>query len=65
MSTVLKCIGSDDVLTIRADNGSSDVHFVVEKKKYNCVAEFSLKLLNIDVDGVGLPVSSFSVWIVS
>lgn len=65
MAKVLKCAGNDDSITIRHENDSNGVTFAFESQGSERVAEFELKLMNIDTEHLGIPVNIFEatfVW---
>ncbi|CAK9300158.1 unnamed protein product, partial [Gordionus sp. m RMFG-2023] len=63
MNKILKCAANDDIITIKAeDDGSSDVvTFVFEAPKMERRCEYELKLMNLDVEQLGIPFTEYSV----
>jgi len=55
VSKVLKNAGSDDNVTIRAEDDSDTVSFTFKSKDDKRESNFQLKLLEIDVDSLGIP----------
>jgi len=55
LAKVLKCAGNDDKLTIRAQDNPDTVTFIFESPDDDRVAEFDLKLMNIDSEVLGIP----------
>ncbi|KAL3321256.1 hypothetical protein Ciccas_000054 [Cichlidogyrus casuarinus] len=52
---ILKCAGSTDSITIRAADRADTVSFVFESENNEKVSEFSIKLMDLDVDHLGIP----------
>jgi proliferating cell nuclear antigen len=55
MSKILKCAGSDDSLTLKADDEGDTASFRFEGEDGDRVSEFELKLMDIDSEGLGIP----------
>jgi len=55
MSKVLKCSGSDDIITLKAEDNGDQVTFMFESPKQNRISHFSLKLMDIDSEHLGIP----------
>jgi len=55
MAKVLKCASQDDSVTIKTDGDSSAVSFIFENPDGDRSSEFELKLMNIDVEHLGIP----------
>jgi len=55
MSKVMKCAGNEDIITLKAEDAASDVTFVFESPKLNRLSHFSLKLMEIDSEHLGIP----------
>jgi len=55
MAKVLKCAGSDDVITFRADDSGDTVTFTFVSPKQSRESQFSLKLMDIDSEHLGIP----------
>lgn len=54
---ILKCSNNDDILTIKAQDGADVVTFVFESKNGERVSDFDMKLMNLDQEHLGIPVS--------
>ncbi|RVW56643.1 Proliferating cell nuclear antigen [Vitis vinifera] len=57
MSKILKCGGNDDIITIRADDGSDTVTFMFESP--NGSANFEMNLMDIDSEHHGIDESKY------
>ena len=55
LGKVLKCMGSDDSLTVRADEESDSAMFLFESPNQERVSNFELKLMDIDTEQLGIP----------
>jgi proliferating cell nuclear antigen len=55
MSKILKCAGNDDMITLKADDSGSEVSFMFENSAQTRVSHFSLKLMDIDSEHLGIP----------
>lgn len=56
MAKILKCAGNEDMITLKSeeDNGS-EVSFMFENAAQTRVSHFSLKLMDIDSEHLGIP----------
>lgn len=59
MAKILKCAGNDDVLTMKAEDSGDNVSFMFESPQQNRVSHFSLKLLDIDAEHLGIPATEY------
>jgi len=55
MAKILKCAGNDDSVTVKAKEGGDTIDFLFEAPKANKLAEFELKLLDIDAEILTIP----------
>jgi proliferating cell nuclear antigen len=55
MSKILKCSGNDDTITLKAEDNGSEVFFMFENSQQTRVSHFSLKLMDIDSEHLGIP----------
>jgi len=55
MAKILKCASADDTITIRAEDGGDAVSFMFEGKEQTRISNFSLKLIDIDSEHLGIP----------
>ncbi|XP_056692142.1 proliferating cell nuclear antigen-like [Spinacia oleracea] len=59
MSTMFKCAGNDDIITIKADDASDKVNFVFESPNKVKVSDFEMHLMDIDVDRFDFPEAEY------
>jgi len=59
MSKILRCAGNDDSLTLKAEDGSDTLTFVFESQKGDKVSDFSLKLMDIQGENLGIPETEY------
>ncbi|PWA59180.1 proliferating cell nuclear antigen large form [Artemisia annua] len=59
MSKMLKCGGNDDIVTIKADDGGDSVTFMFESPNQDKIADFEMKLMDIDSEHLGIPESEY------
>ncbi|GBF89873.1 proliferating cell nuclear antigen [Raphidocelis subcapitata] len=55
LAKVLKCAGSDDIVTLKANDDGDTVTFMFESPKEDRVSDFELKLMDIDSEHLGIP----------
>lgn len=55
MAKILKCAGNDDVITLKAGDDDDNVTFMFESPNQTRVSHFSLKLMDIDSEHLGIP----------
>ena len=55
MAKILKCAGNDDIITLKAGDNDDNVCFMFESPKQTRVSHFSLKLMDIDSEHLGIP----------
>jgi len=55
LAKILKCAGADDSITMRTDEGADVASFTFENTKSDKVSEFEFKLMDINVDHMGIP----------
>lgn len=55
MAKMLKCAGNDDIITIKADDGSDTVTFMFESPNQDRISDFEMKLMDIDSEHLGIP----------
>eukprot|EP01087_Luapelamoeba_hula_P019312 TRINITY_DN6379_c0_g1_i1.p1 TRINITY_DN6379_c0_g1~~TRINITY_DN6379_c0_g1_i1.p1 ORF type:complete len:265 (-),score=43.58 TRINITY_DN6379_c0_g1_i1:113-907(-) len=58
-SKVLKCAGNDDTVYLKAQEGGDSIEFTFENPKQSKLSQFELKLLDIDVDALGIPETDY------
>lgn len=55
MSKMLRCAGSEDIITIKGDDGTDTVTFMFESPKQDKISDFEMKLMDIDSEHLGIP----------
>jgi len=55
LGKILKCAGNDDAITIKSDEGQDTVSFLFESAKQTRISHFTLKLIDIDSEHLGIP----------
>lgn len=56
MSKILRCAGSEDTVTLRAWDNPESVVFIFESPNKEKLAEYEMKLINMDQEHLGIPV---------
>ncbi|XP_043704076.1 proliferating cell nuclear antigen [Telopea speciosissima] len=59
MSKMLKCAGNEDIVTLKADDGSDTVTFMFESPNQDKIADFEMKLMDIDSEHLGIPEAEY------
>lgn len=57
MSKILKCASNEDIITIKAQDNADTVTFVFESPDQDKVADYEMKLMNLDQEHLGIPVT--------
>ncbi|GFH58581.1 pcna-like protein [Chaetoceros tenuissimus] len=55
MSKILKCAGNDDVITLKAEDTADALTLMFESPGQDRIADFELKLMDIDAEPLGIP----------
>lgn len=55
MSKILKCAGNDDVITLKAEDTAESLTLMFESPNQDRIADFELKLMDIDSEQLGIP----------
>jgi len=55
MSKILKCSGAQDIITMKAEDSGDSVTFMFESPQLTRISHFSLKLMDIDSEHLGIP----------
>lgn len=55
MGKIMKCAGNEDVITIVAEDQPDSVTFTFENQAQDKVAEYQMKLMDIDSEHLGIP----------
>jgi proliferating cell nuclear antigen PCNA len=58
MTKILKCAANEDVVTMKAQDNADTVTFVFESPNQEKVSDYEMKLMNLDQEHLGIPVSS-------
>ncbi|GMN41367.1 hypothetical protein TIFTF001_010585 [Ficus carica] len=59
MAKMLKCAGNDDIVTIKAADSADSVTFMFESPNQDKIADFEMKLMDIDSEHLGIPEAEF------
>lgn len=60
MAKCLKCAGSDDSITMKAEDTGDVVSFMFEAPQQERFADFELKLMDIDAEQLGIPDTDYA-----
>ncbi|KAJ7959694.1 Proliferating cell nuclear antigen [Quillaja saponaria] len=63
MAKMLKCAGNDDIVTLKADDGSDSVTFMFESPTQDKIADFEMKLMDIDSEHLGIPEQEYQAFV--
>jgi proliferating cell nuclear antigen len=55
LTKVLKCAKDDDMVTLKASDDADILNLVYEGKNSDRIAEYDMKLMDIDADNLGIP----------
>lgn len=64
LAKILKCAGSEDVITLKAEDAGETVTLMFENPKQTRVSHFALKLMDIDQESLGIPDTEYSCVVV-
>lgn len=59
MSKILKCAGNDDEITLKAEDTGDHLTLMFESPKQDRIADFELKLMDIDSEQLGIPDTTY------
>ncbi|PIN23955.1 DNA polymerase delta processivity factor (proliferating cell nuclear antigen) [Handroanthus impetiginosus] len=59
MAKMLKCAGNDDIITLKADDGSDTITFMFESPTQDKISDFEMKLMDIDSEHLGIPEAEY------
>ncbi|CAI9770785.1 unnamed protein product [Fraxinus pennsylvanica] len=59
MAKMLKCAGNDDIITLKADDGSDTVTFMFESPTQDKISDFEMKLMDVDSEHLGIPEAEY------
>lgn len=54
MSKILKCAGDKDTVTMKAQDNADTVTFVFESPNQEKVSDYEMKLMNLDLEHLGM-----------
>ncbi|KAF1986208.1 proliferating cell nuclear antigen [Aulographum hederae CBS 113979] len=63
LTKVLKCAQSDDILTLKAEDAPDVVELVFESAESDRISEYSIKLMDIDQEHLGIPETDYGATI--
>lgn len=58
MSKILKCAGDKDTVTMKAQDNADTVTFAFESPNQEKVSDYEMKLMNLDLEHLGMYISS-------
>ncbi|XP_010934723.1 proliferating cell nuclear antigen isoform X2 [Elaeis guineensis] len=59
VSKLLRCAANDDIITLKADDDSDTITFMFESPKQDKIADFEMKLMDIQNDHLGIPEAEY------
>ena len=60
MSKILRCAANDDIITIKAQDQADNVTFMFESPNQEKVADYEMKLMNLDQEHLGIPETDYA-----
>merc|ERR1719494_1774634 len=60
MGKILRCAGNDDIITVKAEDQGDTVTFMFESPKQDKVADYEMKLMNLDQEHLGIPETDYA-----
>ena len=60
MSKILRCASNDDIITIKAQDQADTVTFMFESPNQEKVADYEMKLMNLDQEHLGIPETDYA-----
>uniref|UniRef100_A0A915KNK1 DNA sliding clamp PCNA n=1 Tax=Romanomermis culicivorax TaxID=13658 RepID=A0A915KNK1_ROMCU len=60
MSKIMKCASNDDTVTLRAQEDGDTISFVFESPNQERQSEFEIKLMDLDIEHLGIPDTEYS-----
>nr|BAB28436.1 unnamed protein product [Mus musculus] len=60
MSKILKCAGNEDIITLRAEDNADTLALVFEAPNQEKVSDYEMKLMDLDVEQLGIPEQEYS-----
>ncbi|XP_008806847.1 proliferating cell nuclear antigen-like isoform X2 [Phoenix dactylifera] len=59
VSKLLRCAANDDIIILNADDDSDTITFIFESPKQDKLADFAMKLMDIQNDHLGIPEAEY------
>ncbi|WOL18949.1 hypothetical protein Cni_G27746 [Canna indica] len=59
VAKLLRCAANDDILTLKADDDGDTVSFLFESPKQDKIADFEMKLMDIQSEHLGIPEAEY------
>ncbi|CAL9104338.1 hypothetical protein MUK42_10520 [Musa troglodytarum] len=59
VAKLLRCAGNDDIITLKADDDGDTVTFMFESPKQDKIADFEMKLMDIQSEHLGIPEAEY------
>lgn len=63
LTKVLKCAANEDILTMKAEDAPDVVNFTFENAESDRMAEYDIKLMDIDQEHLGIPETEYAATI--
>ena len=64
MVPLLQCAGNEDIITMKAEDTCDAVSFMFEAPNQERIADFELKLMDIDAEQLGIPDTDYAAkWV--
>ena len=60
MAKILRCASNDDIITVKAQDQGDTVTFVFESPSQEKVADYEMKLMNLDQEHLGIPETDYA-----
>ena len=60
LSSCCRCAGNDDIITVKAEDQGDTVTFMFESPKQDKVADYEMKLMNLDQEHLGIPETDYA-----
>ncbi|CAE6464995.1 unnamed protein product [Rhizoctonia solani] len=64
LTKVLKCAKDDDRVTLKANDNADVLNLVYEARNSDRIAEYEMKLMDIDIDTLGIPDTDYDATII-
>ena len=60
LSPYCRCACNDDIITVKAEDQGDTVTFMFESPKQDKVADYEMKLMNLDQEHLGIPETDYA-----